>query len=155
MIELLMLLAWLIPAFAVYRRLGWSYNSKLMKGHEYQLICRVCKCKHCREPKEYHPINGRTRSFMISGCENYEPRRSAHPSALYGMIPLALLGWPVVLGIFGCRALQKHYGIEAVALFKPPPNIESKDEKFERRNKELEAEKAETDKRLKELGINL
>lgn len=154
MIELMMLAIYLMPALAVYRRAGYVWDQRMLEGHEFQNICDVCipDCKNCGSRKSYH-----TDSLSpMFGCKKFEPKGKVvpfHITALFVALPFAIL-WPLTLAGFGLYAVNKRRGTE-VSFLKPPPVIESKEEKMERRLAEAEAEIADTNKRLKELGIDL
>lgn len=154
MIELMMFLAYALPALAVYRRAGYVWDQRMLGGHEFQSICNVCmpECKNCGDRKSYH----RDVNNTYFGCKNFQATGKIipfHVSVFFVALPFAIL-WPLTLTGFGLYAVNKKRGIEG-SFLKPPPVIESKEEKMERRLAEAEAEIADTNKRLKELGIDL
>lgn len=154
MIELLVIIAYLLPALSVYRRAGYVWNQKMLNGHEFQSICDVCMpdCKNCYNDKSRHTPE----RASYYGCHNYEPEGRLMPfhlSSLFVALPFALL-WPITLICFGVAAVNKMRGVSGTFL-KPPPRIESREEKTKRRLAETEAELKDTNKRLRELGIEL
>lgn len=155
MIELMMLLAYLVPTFFTFRRAGFLIEQRMLRGHSYQSICKICNgnCKHCNQRAEYH---GSRRYDFMGSCDNFEPGASpvfGHYSSLFGGLALGAL-WPVLLpGFFGYAIYTKAGG--QFELFKPPPRIETKAQKNERKLAEAQAEIEETNKRLEELGIDL
>lgn len=154
MIYLLIGLISIMPALAVLRRAGYVWNERMFRGHEFQRICKVCNpdCLGCGMGRHYHHDDG-----SRFGCSHgYSPSQGIvtfHLSALIIALPFAL-AWPLTMLCFGVYAVNKRQGKE-INFLKPPPTIESRAEKNERRLRAAEAEIEETNKRLQELGIEL
>lgn len=155
MITLLVILAYALPALSVYRRAGYVWNEKMLRGHEFSSICNICspECKDCGDRKHYHRSPNSNFNY---GCREFKEKSYIipfHPTSLLIALPFAV-AWPVTMAVFALFALSKMSGRE-VSFLKPPPVIETKEEKMERRLAEAQAEIADTNKRLKELGIDL
>lgn len=145
MIEFIVFLAWLIPALAVFRRVGYSIETSLHQGHEYQSICSSCKCKNCRRSRGDHNYYSR--------CDNFEfSYKVPHlRTCLAGLATFAL--WPLILGGYATYSLGSKMGYTRpdFNFFVPPPSVESKQDKTERLLKESKAREVETNKRIAEL----
>lgn len=132
MIEWLVFWAlYLLPAFAVYRRAGYMWNERMLRGHEFSSICAVCNPRSRRTP------------YMNNSFWPF------HPSSLFIAFPFALV-WPLVVSAFAVGAVIKRNG---GTFLKPPPVIETKEEKRLKKIAEAELELAMAERRLKELGV--
>lgn len=155
MIELIMLLAWMLPALAVYRRVGHFLESSVHNGHEFQAICSSCRCKHCGAN---HGDHFKYRSIAYKKpCSNFEfDWRYLHGRTIFAF-PITMLLWPLLLSAYLGLAVKKKMGLELNSFFVPAPVIESKAEKAERLmvEREEDARRRELDiaKKEKELGI--
>lgn len=152
MITALVIIAWLVPALAVYRRVGYLTENQARRGHSYQNICETCKCKVCGIAPGDH---GKT----YNGSHSHPLQHSGgvHIRTAAMLLPVVAV-WPVIaLAYVVGVAHSKAFG--STSFFVAPPKIESKQEKRERELAEREAAATDREKALaaieKELGIGV
>lgn len=152
MIELLILLGWLLPTLVTFRYTGYARNVKILEGeHEGAIICSFCRCTECGAGRTDHMF-GQSKCGIYYKQDGYWT--GMHPTSfLLGLLQAAV--WPLILAHLGAKAA----GITrpAVNYFKPPPEIQSREERRTKRLAEqkirIEALEARNSELEKELGI--
>lgn len=155
MLDVLFFLVWMLPAVAVWRRTGyWAWK-------RFPGVCidcpnmQECALEGCNFERYAHGFNHWETGHHFQKNDNRLCVGKAFTAFWTGLVSLPL--WPVIfLGFYGRKFMVENgHMLPQVKFFKAPAAIESKQEKLERRNQELETEAAVVDKRLKELGIEL
>jgi hypothetical protein len=166
MITLLILVAWLMPGLATYRRVGYTLESHIGNSpsedvHEFRGICSACRCKTCGDTWGHHykwPILGTAKTKQCVANNTYVKCSEPHFRTVLAA-PFTLALWPLIVLGYYAHALAVKSGASApeVSFFKAPKPIESAEAKRERLivERELEAAERETiiKAKEKELGI--
>lgn len=140
----IMLIAYVLGALYTFRYSGGNVG-RLTENHHACYREMSHRCLNCNGDVYNH------RRGVLRHCN--DPLYNPH---FYAFFPGVLFAaaWIVAVPAYFIKQSAHARGKE-VTFFKEPPRIESAQDKLERRNAELEAELRETDKRLKDLGIEL
>jgi hypothetical protein len=156
MITLLIILAWMLPALATFRRVGYVLNQRMLEtNHTYKIICHSCTCSVCGDDAFTHRGSSPCYGGKWVGM---------HPSSFFQALAVSMLGWPAVVALYGGAAVKKKFGLETNPFFVAPPAIETKHEKAMRElaeaeevaaQREIEAAKREAVIREKEKSLGI